>query len=208
MPNQNGTVYGLTLLSPIIHDPNAVPIPLPADPRLSRHPPHWRREPLRLRSRHPSLPPRRHGRCHLRRRARHRRTSQVQVPRLRINCDGDLDAYLTGLAHSSAAPRRHLEPLYRLSRRRQSATAFLSYMKACQIDTTFFFAAVNNSRSPNASRPANAASRRRLHRHRQGMDPAQIQRDFIEFTNLATADPSRTRQHGPAEHIKTGGRNE
>ena len=59
------------------------------------------------------------------------------------NCDGDLDTYLTGLA--TKIPH-HLDAIWSHCTGYPGARdvpAFLRYMKACQIDTTFFFAGEN-----------------------------------------------------------------
>jgi len=83
-------------------------------------------------------------------------------------------------------------------------------MKTCQLTTTFFFAAVNNSTVTESLR---ALQTQRAVADfiatRQGMDPAQIQRDFITFTKaLATATPPAPGSMGPHRDIKTGGHNE
>ena len=122
MPNKNGTVYGLTILSPIIDDEKATPS-----------------HDLQIRKYLATLPTEDESPfalapgTHLARLVVMDDVIYVGMPAceehlkskylvFESNCDGDLDTYLSGLATSiPAAPRRHLEALRRLSRRGEPA---------------------------------------------------------------------------------------
>jgi hypothetical protein len=126
------------------------------------------------------------------------------------NCDADLDAYITGLAHSIP---QHLDAIWSHCIGYPGAAnlpQLLQYMKTCQLTTTFFFAAVNNSTVTESLRALQ--TQRAIADFittRQGMDPAQIQRDFITLTKaLVTAAPPAPGSMGPHRDIKTGGHNE
>ena len=125
------------------------------------------------------------------------------------NCDGDLDGYLRGLAARSRASGRDLEPLCGIPRRDAIWQAFIDYMKACQLETTFFFAAVNDksvpetlkrcrrsARLPTSLRPTREWSRRGC-------------RESSPFWQLAESGavpkPGSIRR---SREIKTGGQNE
>ena len=60
--------------------------------------------------------------------------------------------------------------------------AFVDYMKACQIETTFYFAAVNDKSVPETllALQTQTAVADFIASH-QGTDPATLQRDFIDF---------------------------
>ena len=65
MPNKSGSVYGLTILSPIIEDAKATPShDLQIRDYLAKL--STRKKPLRASSRHTSCPAGRDGRCNLR----------------------------------------------------------------------------------------------------------------------------------------------
>jgi hypothetical protein len=90
-------------------------------------------------------------------------------------------------------------------------------MQACQIDTTFFFAAVNNKTVPEALRAllTQRAVTDFIVRH-QGLaqkDPARLQAEFMRFAAELKAKPTPpagARRNDPetARAIKTGGHNE
>jgi hypothetical protein len=144
MPNQSGNVYGLTILSPIING---------ADGDVSHD--------CAIRDYLAGLP-----RDH---RSPFARVSSTHMARLVVmddvvfvgtpareehlqskylvfetNFDGDLDTYLTRMARDAAeevhAVWRHCVGYPGV----EDAAAFAAYMKKCQIETTFFFADVNN----------------------------------------------------------------
>jgi hypothetical protein len=210
MPNKNGSVYGLTILSPIIDDENATPS-----------------HDLQIRSYLATLSAREDSPfalapgTHLARLVVMDDVIYVGMPSceehlkskylvFESNCDGDLDSYLSGLA---ANVHEQLDAIWKHCvgyPGAASGQAFIDYMKACQIDTTFFFAAVNDK--------SVAATLRALQTQtavadfiatHQGMDPATLQREFIQFTaHLKSMPLPRPGSMGPHRDIKTGGRNE
>ncbi len=60
--------------------------------------------------------------------------------------------------------------------------AFIDYMKACQLDTTFYFAAINDKSLPETLRALHTrgAVADFIATH-QGMDPARLQAEFMQF---------------------------
>jgi hypothetical protein len=126
------------------------------------------------------------------------------------NCDGHLNNYLSGLA---ASIPDHLDAVwnhcvgYPGAANRQ---AFIDYMKGCQLDTTFFFAAVNNKSVTETLRALQTqTSVADFIATHQGVDAAILQREFIEFAaHLKTLPLPRPGSMGPHRGIKTGGRNE
>jgi hypothetical protein len=144
MPNQNGNVYGLTILSPILNG---------ADGSISHD--------CAIRDYLEDLP-----RDH---RSLFAKISSTHLARLVVmddvvfvgtpaveehlqskylvfetNFDGDLDTYLNRMAREAPeevdAVWRHCVGYPGV----QDPAAFAAYMKKCQIETTFFFADVNN----------------------------------------------------------------
>jgi hypothetical protein len=92
--------------------------------------------------------------------------------------------------------------------------AFVRYMKACQLTTTFFFAAVNDKSVTDSLRALQTqkAVAEFIAAH-QGMPAAQLQAAFLAFATDVKAAP--TPRAGSMEHltaarreIKTGGHNE
>ncbi|WP_433973176.1 hypothetical protein [Tunturiibacter lichenicola] len=210
MPNQNGKVYGLTILSPIIDDEQAVPS-----------------HDLQIRNYLAKLPTDQNSpfalapATHLTRLVVMDDVIYVGMPSCEehlkskylvweSNCDGDLNTYLTGLA--TAIPQ-HLDAIWSHCigyPGTANLQAFIDYMKACQLETTFFFAAVNDKSVPETLRALQTqrAVADFVADH-QGMDPARIQSEFKQFLIDLNAKP--TPQAGamtPYRDIKTGGRNE
>lgn len=210
MPSKSGTVYGLTLLCPIIDNEKARPshdlmirdflsrLPLGTDSPFARAPgTHLARLVVLDDVIYVGMPS-----CeeHLR--------SKYLV--FECNCDGDRDTYLTGLAnhvpddldaiwqHCTGYPGARNLP------------AFLSYMKACEIETTFFFAPVNDK---DVAQTLTALQTQRavaafVATH-QGCSAAELQQDFKVFTDrLAKAPVPRAAAQEFRRAIKTGGRNE
>src|SRR5580704_13871504 len=144
MPNKNGTVYGLTILSPIIDDEQATPS---HDLQIRKYLatlPTGEQSPFALA---PGT--------HLARLVVMDDVVYVGMPAceeslkskylvFESNCDGDMDNYLRGLV---AAIPEHLDAIWKHCTGYPGIAdvmKFLAYMKACQIDTSFFFAAVND----------------------------------------------------------------
>jgi hypothetical protein len=144
MPNQSGNVYGLTILSPIINGADgdvshdcAIRDYLAGLPRDHRSPfakissTHMARLVVMDDVVFVGTPAREE---HL----------QSKYLVFETNFDGDLDTYLTRMAREAAeevhAVWRHCAGYPGV----EDAAAFIAYMKKCQIETTFFFADVNN----------------------------------------------------------------
>ena len=210
MPNQNGKLYGLTILSPIIDDESATPshdlqirnylATLPTD----------QRSPFALA---PGT--------HLARLVvmddviyvgspAHEEHLKSKYLILESNCDGDLDTYLTGLA--TTVPH-HLDAIWSHCVGYPGAAnpqAFVAYMKACQLETTFFFAAVNDKSLPDTLRALQTqhAVADFIANH-QGVEPARLQSDFKQFlADLRACPTPKAGIMAPVRDIKTGGRNE
>jgi hypothetical protein len=126
------------------------------------------------------------------------------------NCDGELESYLSNLATSIP---EHLDAVWKHCVGYPGAAnhqAFIDYMKACQLETTFFFAAVNDKSVTETlvALQTQSAVAEFIASH-QGVDPATLQRQFIEFAADLKALPApQPGSMGPHRYIKTGGRNE
>jgi hypothetical protein len=210
MPNRNGSVYGLTILSPIIDDKKATPS---HDLQIRNYLAH-------LSTREESPFAQAPG-THLARLVVMDDVIYVGMPAheehlkskyliFESNCDGDLDTYLSGLA---AAIPDHLNAVWKHCVGYPGAAnrqAFIDYMKACQLETTFFFAAVNDKTVTETLRAlqTQTAVADFIATH-QGVDVATLQREFIEFVVHLKSQPlPRPGSMGPHREIKTGGRNE
>ena len=210
MPNENGSVYGLTILSPIIDDDKATP----------SHDLQIRNYLAKLSTREDSPFAGAPG-THLARLVVMDDVIYVGMPSceehlkskyliFESNLDGDLDTYLAGLAANIPG---HLDAIWKHCVGYPGAAnrkAFVDYMKACQLTTTFYFAAVNDKSVPETLRAlqTQAAVTEFIATH-QGADPASLQRDFIEFAARLRSQPlPRPGSMGPYREIKTGGRNE
>ena len=210
MPNQNGKVYGLTILSPIIDDEQAVPS-----------------HDLQIRNYLATLPTDQNSpfalapATHLCRLVVMDDVIYVGMPSCEehlkskylvweSNCDGNLNTYLSGLA--KAIPE-HLDAIWSHCIGYPGAAnlqAFIDYMKACQLETTFFFAAVNDKSVPETLRALQTqrAVADFIEDH-QGMDPAKLQSEFKQFLIELNSMPTpKAGAMTPDRDIKTGGRNE
>ncbi len=196
MPNENGSVYGLTILSPIIDDEKATP----------SHDLQIRDYLAQLSTREDSpfaLAP---G-THLARLVVMDDVIYVGMPRAksissRSTWSLNRTATATSNAISPALPsmfRSTSTPSgvhcvgYPGAANRQ---AFIDYMKACQLDTTFYFAAVNDKSVPETLRAlqTQTAVADFIASH-QGTDPATLQREFLRVR----AQPQiAARSAGPA----------
>jgi len=210
MPNQNGRVYGLTLLSPIIDDDKATPS-----------------HDLQIRNYLAILPTGEESPfalapgTHLARLVVMDDVVFVGAPAIEehlqskylifeTNCDSDLESYMLGLA---AAVPQHLDAVWSHCvgyPGTANPRAFVDYMKACQIETTFFFAAVNDKSVPVTLRALQTqrAVTDFIVSH-QGMEPARLQAEFAQFVTTLESEPiPRSGSMGPLRVLKTGGRNE
>jgi hypothetical protein len=110
---------------------------------------------------------------------------------LEANIDGDLDTYLDGLA--SGAPH-HVNAIWEHCigyPGTKDRKAFIAYMKACQLTTTFYFAAVNDKTVTETLRAlqTQTAVADFIATH-QGADPITLQKNFIQFLALLKSQPS------------------
>ena len=210
MPNESGKVYGLTILSPIIDDKNATPS-----------------HDLQIRKYLAGLPTNEESPfalapgTHLARLVVMDDVIYVGMPAceehlkskylvFESNCDGDLDGYLRGLA--THVPE-HLDAIWSHCVGYPGArdvAAFINYMKACQIETTFYFAAINDKSVPEtlvALRTQRAVAD--FVATHQGMEPARVQRDFaLLAAALKTEAIPKPASVKRSREIKTGGHNE
>jgi hypothetical protein len=212
MPNQNGSVYGLTILSPIIDDANATP----------SHDLQIRAYLAQLSTREASPFAVAPG-THLARLAVMDDVIYVGMPTceehlkskylvFESNCDGDLDSYLAGLADNIPV---HLDAIWShcVGYPKHGAAdrqAFITYMKACQRETTFYFAAVNDKSVPTTLRALQiqAAVADFIAAHQEA-DPATLQRDFVDLAAQLKSQPAPPPgSMSPDRAIKTGGHNE
>ncbi|HZD30907.1 MAG TPA: hypothetical protein VE779_04520 [Candidatus Angelobacter sp.] len=210
MANKSGSVYGLTILSPILDDEKAVPshdlqvrqylsaLPLgPESPFALAAGTHMARLVVLDDVIYVGMPA-----CeeHLK--------SKYLV--FESNFDGDLEPYLTGLANTIPT---HLDAIWEHCTAypgAQDVGAFIRYMKACQLETTFYFAAVNDKSVPQTLRALQTqrAVAGFIAEH-QDHPPDQLQKEFAEFMKeLASLPAPRPGEGNVEREIKTGGRNE
>lgn len=210
MPNQNGSLYGLTILSPIIDDESATPS---HDLQIREYLAN-----LATDCRSPfALAPY----THLTRLAVMDDVIYVGMPSCEehlkfkylvweANFDGDLDRYLVALAKTVPDEINAIWSHCVGYPGTGNLDKFLTYMKSCQLETTFYFAAVND-RSLTQTLTALQTQRAVadfVARHR-GLPAEQLQRDFLKFSARlkATPTPPPAAVSHPRE-IKLGGRNE
>jgi hypothetical protein len=210
MPNENGSVYGLTILSPILNDENATPS-----------------HDLQIREYLSRLPTDETGPfalapfTHLARLVVMDDVIYVGMPSceehlkfkylvFEANLDGDLDTYLTELAKT--VPMQ-LDAIWSHCVGYPGAGdphEFIRYMKACQIETTFFFAAVNDksvTQTLKALQTQQAVAD--FIASHQGVRPALLQKEFLAFAaKLKSAPAPKPGSGAPRRDIKTGGHNE
>ena len=215
MANQSGSVYGLTLLSPICHDETAetshncaIRMKLAAMPRDEFSPfakvssTHMARLVVMDDVVYVGAPS-----CeeHLR--------SQYLI--FETNFDGDLDTYLSRMAREIPeevhAVWQHCWGYPGV----ENVDAFIAYMKKCQVTTTFFFADVNNKTVQEtlcALQTQSAVAR--FIQGAQGLSPSELQAAFakfmLELRNAPPPVPGRPGAGGPpriATKMKWASRN-
>lgn len=191
MANQSGTVYGLTILAPIIDDPKASPS---HDLQIRVHLAHMLRG--------AASPFATVSSTHIARFVVMDDVVYIGMPCceehlqskyliFESNFDGDLDTYLGRLARDAPADVHaifgHCVGYPGLS----NMAAFIAYMKACQIDTTFFFAAVNDKTVQQTLRALQTQSAvSTFIQHNQGKSAADLQSAFREFVNIQQNMPA------------------
>jgi hypothetical protein len=182
MANQSGSVYGLTILSPIKYDPHAETShnlairlylrALPVDqtgPFAKISSTHMARLVVMDDVVYFGMPS-----CeeHL----------QAQYLIFESNFDGDLDTYLGRMAREAPeevdAVWRHCDGYPGL----KDVSAFIAYMKRCQVKTTFYFADVNNKTVQQTLRALQTQSAvAAFIEKNQGKPPDELQRAFVKF---------------------------
>jgi hypothetical protein len=210
MPNENGKVYGLTILSPILDDETATPS-----------------HDLQIREYLADLPTNQNSPfaiaefTHLARLVVMDDVIYVGMPAceehlkfkyliFESNLDGELEPYLRQLAETVPT---QLDAIWSHCVGYPGASdpqKFVNYMKACQIETTFFFAAVNDKSVKETLRALQTqdAVAEFIATH-QGMSPSLLQKEFLAFMGRLNAAPARQPGSGaPSRSMKTGGHNE
>jgi hypothetical protein len=207
MANQSGNVYGLTILSPILQDPNAntshscaIRMKLADLPRDEFSPfarvsgTHMARLVVLDDVVYVGMPS-----C-----AEHLK-SQYLI--FESNFDGDLDSYLACMAHEIPtvvdAVWAHCWGYPGAGNER----AFVAYMKQCQVPTTFYFADVNDKSVMQTLKALQTqAGLAEFIENNQGATPAQLQTSFAAFSqrlhNAPPPVPGRPGAGGPP-HIET-----
>jgi len=190
MANQSGNVYGLTVLSPILQDPNAetshncaIRMNLAGLPRDESSPfarvssTHMARLVVMDDVVYVGMPS-----CeeHLK--------SQYLV--FETNFDGDLDTYLARMAGEIPTEVDGIWQHCWGYPGVQDVGAFISYMKMCQITTTFYFADVNNKTVQQTLKALQTqAAVAEFIEHNQGRTPAELQKSFANFLQMLRNAP-------------------
>ncbi len=190
MPNESGSVYGLTILSPIIDDPHAR---ISHDLQLRMH--------LGALPRGEDSPFAKVSSTHMARLTVMNDVVYVGMPAceehlqsqylvFESNFDGDLDTYLRRMA--TEIPD-HVDSVWSHCIGYPGAgdvAAFESYMKKCQLTTTFYFADVNDKTVQQTLRAlqTQAAVASFIERN-QGKPAAELQNAFTKFLGKLRAAP-------------------
>jgi hypothetical protein len=212
MASKSGNVYGLTLLCPILNDPRSIPS---HDLQIRAH--------LSKLSLGPDSPFAAAPGTHLARLVVLDDVIYVGAPSceehlkskylvFESNCDGDRDTYLTGLAR--AIPNE-LDTIWSHcvgypKTGASDTAAFLRYMKQCEIETTFFFAPVNDkTRMQTLIALRNKATIAHFIAEHQGQPPAEMQKKILALKAhlQGLPDPEPATIH-VSRKMATGGHNE
>jgi len=203
MANTSGSTYGLTILSPIIED-SRLDVCHSMELRwyLSQLPRDYRGPFAQLSSTylarlavmddvvfvgHPA----------------HEEHLRSRYLVFEANFDGDLDTYLRRMATET---KEFVEAVWQHCEGFQGTNdigAFIAYMKRCQLETTFFFADVNDQtvESTLAALKAQAALTHFLDRH-EGQPAAEVQRAFREFYAKLRKSPGLRRGGDESRDIR------
>jgi hypothetical protein len=183
MANQSGSIYGLTILSPIkSHHPHAEISPSLAIRRC-----------LRCLAQHEISPFAKVSSTHMARLVvmddvvyegspSCEEHLQAKYLIFESNFDGDLDTYLKMLATEAAAEVecvwQHCDGFPGVN----DVEKFVEYMKKCQIETTFFFADVNNKTVQETLRALQTQTAvAAFIEKNQGKTPEELQSAFVQF---------------------------
>lgn len=106
------------------------------------------------------------------------------------NFDGDLDTYLTRMATETAPFVNDIWKHCVGFPGTSHVPDFITYMKKCQLTTTFFFADVNNQTVDSTLEALKTqAALGRFMEHCQGLPPAELQKSFGEFMKRLRSSP-------------------
>ena len=203
MANQSGSVYGLTILSPILQDRKAETshncairmklASLPSDessPFATVSSTHMARLVVMDDVVYVGMPS-----CeeHL----------KLQYLIFETNFDGDLDTYLSRMAREISADVDAVWQHCWAYPGTKDVTAFIAYMKRCQVTTTFYFADVNNKTVQQTLQALQTqAAIAHFIEKNQGKPAAELQKSFAHFLEkLHKAPPpvaGRPERGGPA----------
>lgn len=184
MPNQSGSIYGLTILSPIKDEPHLeISHSLAIRTYLQRLPVDGKGPFGKVSSTHmarlvvlddvvffgmPSCEE------HL----------QSKYLVFESNFDGDLETYLKRLATEA---REEVHGIWQHCigyPGLENVAAFSAYMKRCQVETTFYFADVNDKTVQQTLRALQTQSAvAAFIEKNQGKSPADLQKAFVNFSN-------------------------
>ena len=208
MPDQSGSVYGLTLLCPILMDEQARPS---HDLQI--------REYLAMMPAGAASPFARTPGTHLARLVvmddvifvgtpSHEEHLNSKYLVFETNCDLDAATYFSKLADSIPETLDAIWSHCVGYPGAGSGQPFVEYMQACQLETTFFFAAVNN-RSMQQTLHALATQQAVAELVAAFPGTAPTQAEFRNFlAALASTPPPAPGAGAPPRTIKTGGHNE
>lgn len=205
MANQSGTVYGLTLLCPIIEDDHLDICPSMQLRWYLGHLPRDHKSPFAQISS-----------TYLARLVVLDDVVYVGTPAceehlssryliFETNFDGDLETYLTRLAQETPefvdSVWKHCVGYPGLT----DIDAFIAYMKKCQVNTTFFFADVNNSTVQQTLKAlqTQAALARFIERH-QGRSAAELQHAFGDLLKSLANAPLLHHGGDESERVAAG----
>jgi hypothetical protein len=191
MPNQSGSVYGLTILSPIKHEPK---LEISHSVALRMY--------LANLPRHRDSPFAKLSSTHLARLVVMNDVVYVGMPAceehlqlkyliFESNFDGDLDTYLERMAREIPdtvnAVWQHCVGYPGV----QNVAAFKAYMKKCQIETTFFFADVNDKTVQQTLRALQTQSAvAAFIEKNQGQAAEALQKAFGQFVEALNSSPT------------------
>jgi len=194
MPNQSGNVYGLTVLSPILNGADGgVSHDCAIRDYLAKLPRDQRSPFAKVSSTHLARLVVMEDVVFVGTPAREEHLQSKYLV-FETNFDGDLDTYLTRLARDAAeevhAVWQHCVGYPGV----EDPAAFAAYMKKCQIETTFFFAAGNNKTGQQTLRALKVQSGlAHFIESNQGKSAGEIQaafRGFLEKVRHAPEPPA------------------
>lgn len=182
MANQSGSVYGLTILSPIVNDPNAdISHDCAIRNFLATLPQDHRSPFATLSSTHMSRLVVMDDVIYVGTPAREEHLQSKYLV-FESNFDGDLDTYLGRMAREIPELVESVWSHCAGYPGVRDPSAFAAYMKNCQIETTFYFADVNNHTVESTLRAlkVQASVADFIARH-QGKPAAELQAAFRAF---------------------------